>query len=57
MHADCRRTFIDHKTFRFDRVFDEHASSEEVYVESVRPLGEVGQREACSQEAIYRSTS
>ena len=38
LYPDCRRLYINHSSFRFDRVFNEHASSAEVYAESVAPL-------------------
>ena len=38
MHADCRRLFVDHITFRYDRVYDEHAASADLYAGSVAPL-------------------
>ena len=40
LHADCRRAFVEHLKFRFDRVFDEAADSLVVYAESVTPLVE-----------------
>lgn len=38
LYPDCRRLYIAHNTFRFDRVYDEGASSADVYGESVAPL-------------------
>ena len=38
MYPDCRRLYVEHKSFRFDRVYDEHADSMAVYSESVAPL-------------------
>jgi kinesin family protein 2/24 len=38
MHADCRRLFVSHHTFRYDRVYDERTSSRDVYAGSVAPL-------------------
>ena len=38
LYSDCRRLYIEHKSFRFDRVYDEQASSADVYGESVTPL-------------------
>ena len=38
MHPDCRRLFVSHNTFTFDRVYDEHCSSADVYAGSVAPL-------------------
>lgn len=38
LYADCRRLYVEHKSFRFDRVYDEEASSLDVYNESVKPL-------------------
>ena len=38
MHPDCAHLFINHHTFGFDRVFDEHMSSSDVYRESVARL-------------------
>lgn len=38
LYPDCRRLYVEHKAFRFDRVYDEEASSLDVYSESVAPL-------------------
>ena len=38
IEADCRRLFISHHTFSFDRVFDGKTSSEAVYADAVAPL-------------------
>jgi hypothetical protein len=38
LYADCRRMFVEHRSFRFDRVYDENANSLEVYGESVAPM-------------------
>lgn len=38
LHADCRRLFIKHVTFPFDRVFDERTDSSAVYADAVAPL-------------------
>eukprot|EP00966_Prymnesium_polylepis_P108825 2519055-Prymnesium_polylepis.1 len=38
MHPDCRRLFVAHHSFGFDRVFDEGCSSEAVYADAVEPL-------------------
>ena len=38
LYPDCRRMYVEHKSFRFDRVYNEQADSLEVYNESVSPL-------------------
>ena len=38
MHPDCRRLYVGHNSFDFDRVYDQHASSRDVYQGSVAPL-------------------
>lgn len=52
LHADCRRLFVEHKSFRFDRVFNEDASSLEVYTESVTPLVQRACRTARSSTVL-----
>ncbi|KAL1503167.1 hypothetical protein AB1Y20_011226 [Prymnesium parvum] len=38
MHPDCRRLYVAHHSFGFDRVYDEHTSSEVVYEDAVKSL-------------------
>ena len=56
MHSDMRRMFVDHKSFRFDRVYGESTSSEEVYAGSVRPLVERATTARPSTVLMYGQT-
>ena len=52
MHPDCRRLFVSHNTFTFDRVYDEHCSSADVYAGSVAPLVSMAATQ-CKAATVY----